>query len=71
MQDDLVTLSNGNLIIWNGHACEGADLTPASKSRNFCLWTRCGMHDVPANSAHEGERSEISCEACLAVTDQN
>lgn len=65
--DDVVTLSHGNLIVWNGHLCEGADLTPFSKARNFCLWTRCGKHDVPANAAHEGRRDEITCEECLTV----
>lgn len=64
MRNDLVTLSNGNPIIWNGHACEGADLTPHSKARNFCLWTRCGQHDVPANAAREGSEQEITCDDC-------
>ena len=57
------TTSNGRLIVWNGHLCEGANLTSA-RDDNFCLWTRCGSNDVPANKAREGRLDEVSCEAC-------
>ncbi len=61
------TTSNGRPIIWNGHACEGANLTPGS-DENFCLWTRCGSADVPAGAAHEGTAAEIDCPNCKAMS---
>ncbi len=60
----LCTTSNGHPLIWNGHLCEGANLTTIHDV-NFCLWTRCGSADVPANSAHEGSVDEVTCTACL------
>lgn len=54
-------------IIWNGHLCEGAKLVPIDSS-TFCLWTKCGKHDVPANSAHKGDRSEVDCPVCLSLS---
>jgi hypothetical protein len=60
------TLSNGNVMVWNGHLCEGANLTP-KVSDNFCLWTRCGKHDVPAGGAHEGDLSQVTCLGCLRI----
>lgn len=46
-----------------GHLCEGANLVQSG--REFCLWTRCGKHDVPANAAHEGRYREVTCVECL------
>ncbi|HTV69286.1 MAG TPA: hypothetical protein VMF90_12185 [Rhizobiaceae bacterium] len=66
----LCTLSNGKLIIWNGHLCEGANLT-SPRDVNFCLWTRCGGHDVPSNSAHEGILAEVECGECRKVLARN
>lgn len=60
------TTSHGKPIIWDGHACEGANLTPP-RDENFCLWTRCGSADVPAGAAHEGSVSEIDCAACKSI----
>lgn len=63
---DLCTHHNGRPIIWNGHLCEGASL---AMDREFCLWTRCGSHDVPANAAHVGSQSEVTCTRCKSITD--
>lgn len=57
------TTSNGKPMIWRGHLCEGANLVQSG--REFCLWTKCGKHDVPANSAHEGRYREVTCVECL------
>jgi hypothetical protein len=65
---DVCTTSNGREIIWRGHLCEGANLTQI-RDDNFCLWTRCGKHDVPADKAHEGELSEVDCPNCRRVWD--
>lgn len=59
----LCQTSNGKPIIWNGHLCEGANLTPP-RDDNFCLWTRCGKHDVPAGAGYEGSFSEVECPDC-------
>lgn len=63
------TLSNGKPMIWDGHLCEGANLTPGTAD-NFCLWTRCGSADVPAGKAHEGTISEVTCPKCQALGGQ-
>ena len=60
------TVSHGREIIWNGHLCEGSNLT-APIGDKFCLWTRCGEADVPANKAHEGDVGEVTCDACRAI----
>ena len=60
------TASHGNEILWNGHLCEGANLTP-SRSDNFCLWTRCGKHDVPAGRGYEGSVKTVTCAECLKI----
>lgn len=62
----LCTTSSGREIIWDGHLCEGANLT-GLRDDNFCLWTRCGSKDVPAGKAHEGDIKEATCEACLGI----
>ena len=62
----LCILSHGVEMIWNGHLCEGANLTPII-CENFCLWTRCGRHDVPADRAHEGDIGEVTCDACRDI----
>jgi hypothetical protein len=61
----LCTTSHGNPMIWRGHYCEGANLTTTGD--NFCLWTMCGKHDVPANAAHEGRHREVTCMECAAA----
>ena len=53
-------------IVWNGHLCEGANLTPPTND-NFCLWTRCGARDVPANKAWEGYIREVTCPEFLRI----
>ena len=63
---ELCTKSVGQEIIWNGHLCEGANLT-APIGRDFCLWTRCGSADVPAGKAHRGDIKEVSCPQCLEI----
>lgn len=65
---DICTMSNGCPIIWMGHLCEGANLTPGWME-NFCLWTRCGSADVPAGAAHEGSLAEVSCPKCKAMSE--
>jgi hypothetical protein len=66
MGGDVCQLSNGKPIVWNGHLCEGANLTPP-RDDHFCLWTRCGKHDVPANAAHEGSREDVECAECKRI----
>lgn len=61
---------DGKPLIWNGHLCEGANLT-APIGRDFCLWTKCGKHDVPANAAHVGSHNEVTCAACHGKTPQS
>ena len=65
----LCTTSNGNIIVWKGHACEGSNLAPPDD--NFCLWTRCGRHDVPADAAHEGHAGEVTCVDCRELIEAN
>lgn len=65
----LCTTSDGKEIVWNGHLCEGANLT-GSIGDNFCLWTRCGNADVPADRGYEGDIREVTCPACLSVWQQ-
>lgn len=55
-------------ITWQGHLCEGADLT-APIGHNFCLWTKCGKHDVPANSAEVGYVGLVTCPDCIALNE--
>ena len=63
---NLCTTSNGNVIIYRGHLCEGTNLVGGSNVE-FCLWFRCGQRDVPANQAHEGDIREVDCPSCLAI----
>jgi len=60
------TVSNGRVMVWQGHLCEDANLTP-SRTDNFCLWTRCGKHDVPGGASYEGDIKEVNCRECLEV----
>jgi hypothetical protein len=62
----LCTKSAGHEMVWNGHLVEGANLT-SIRDWNFCLWTRCGQHDVPSNSAHRGDIRDVVCTECKAV----
>ena len=66
LDGETCTTSHGMPIVWNGHLCEGANVTPP-RNDNFLLWTRCGSADVPAGKAHEGARTEVTCEKCLAI----
>lgn len=63
---DLTTKKNGSEIVWQGHLCEGTQFIPDDKN-TFCLWTRCGDHDVPANTAHQGDITEVHCTKCIEV----
>ena len=65
---DLCVTSHGNPIVWNDHLCRGANLTPPHDD-NFCLWTLCGQHDVPANCGEEGSVDDITCVACNEIFD--
>ena len=68
---DLCKTSHGKEIIWKGHLCEGANLTPTDGD-NFCLWTRCGGADVPSDKAQEGDIHEVKCQDCLQIwNDEN
>jgi hypothetical protein len=69
LQGELCTTSHGNHIVWDGHLCEGANLTPP-RNDNFCLWTRCGGGDVPADKAHEGTMNEVECAACRRLYEE-
>ena len=57
---------DGMPIVWNGHLCEGANLT-APGGMDFCLWSKCGRHDVPANTAEIGHMEFVTCVECLAT----
>lgn len=59
----MITEMNGNLIIWNGHLCEG-DYLACDTAGTFCLWTRCGECDVPANAGYEGDLKDVTCQEC-------
>jgi len=47
------------------HVCEGDYLTPGKT--NFCLWTKCGKHDVPANEGYYTRNGKpvVTCAACI------
>lgn len=65
------TTQHGHEIIWDGHLCEGANVT-APIGDTFCLWTRCGQHDVPAGKGFEGDIRQVTCEPCLKIwNDEN
>ena len=65
------TTQHGHEIVWNGHLCEGANLT-SPRDDNFCLWTRCGKHDVPADKGREGDIREVTCDDCRQIwNDEN
>lgn len=59
------TTQHGNVIVWRGHLCEGANLTTTGD--NFCLWTRCGKHDVPADAAAESDIINVDCGECRKI----
>jgi len=43
------------------HACTGDYLTP----HDFCLWTKCGKHDVPANTGYRPQDGDqVTCPQC-------
>lgn len=55
---------NGMPMRWGSpdylvHAVEGSNLTP----EDFCLWTICGLHDVPANTGVRS-RAKVTCPQC-------
>lgn len=65
----LTTKQNGRPIVWERsgvlHLCEGSRLVPFDRG-TFVLWTRCQMHDVPADAAWEQLPTErVTCAACL------
>jgi len=66
MTGKLCSTQDGCPIVWSGHLCVGANLTPPSVD-NFCLWTLCGEHDVPCNSANEGTIEEVTCVKCAEI----
>lgn len=44
------------------HACTGDYLTP----EDFCLWTKCEKHDVPADAGYRpGDGDKVTCKNCL------
>lgn len=57
---------NHKPIFWKGHLCEGANIV-APIGEEFCLWTLCGDHDVPANAAREGDVRDVRCSECIRV----
>lgn len=57
----------GREYFWNGHLCEGTRLVDFD-SGTFCLWTRCGKHDVPANAAWlRGPDDVLACAECDGI----
>lgn len=60
---ELTTRQNGNVIIWNGHLCEGDQMISSDRG-TFILWTRCGKRDVPANKGYEGGEKDVTCDLC-------
>lgn len=65
MNNDVVAEIFGSRIIWEGHLCEGSTLGLSTDLSTFCLWTRCGKQDVPANGAHRGNPDEVYCLSCI------
>ena len=64
---DVITRRCGKPMFWNGHLCEGAELVRGD-AETFCLWTRCGQYDVPANAAWEMTPEDVvTCAECLEV----
>lgn len=64
--EDPVREINGMPMRWGDadyiiHAVEGNNLAGGG---NFCLWTICGLHDVPANTGVRS-RAKITCPHCL------
>lgn len=46
------------------HAATGDYLTP----HDFCLWTKCGKHDVPANAGFRPAPDDVvDCPDCIAT----
>jgi len=70
LSGNVCTKSSGQEIVYDGHLCEGANLTPVFGSDNFCLWFRCGAADVPADKAHQGDISEVTCLKCREIWDE-
>jgi hypothetical protein len=63
--EDPVREINGMPLRWGDphslvHAVEGANLVPT----DFCLWTICELHDVPANCGVRS-RAKVTCPHCL------
>lgn len=63
---EVCTTSGGQPIVYRGHAAEGANLV-APIGDEFCMWTRCGSSDVPANRAYRGTAQEVSCRDCISI----
>mgnify|MGYP003406344611 FL=1 len=68
MADTIKTL-NDRPLMWtdpNGvtHAAEGCYISPPG-DRSLLLWTQCGQHDIPANTAfHPGSGDAVDCPKC-------
>lgn len=60
---------SGRRVVWRDkagvlHAGEGADVHPGVR----LLWTQCGKHDIPANSAWlQRPKDNVTCPDCLAA----
>ena len=48
--DRLVTTLIGVPLFWEGHLCERSQFVPGFPD-TFCIWTRCGRHDVTDGTA--------------------
>ena len=55
------------LMTWKGHEAVGDRIFHDNRD-TFILWTKCGSHDIPANSAVYG--GEVTCEQCKVTTGQ-
>lgn len=71
-RDEVHTTVSGHAIVWEKsgtgilHACEGAYVLSGVR----LLWTRCQLHDVPANGAWlQRDEDLVTCPACLKVMD--
>jgi len=64
--EDPVREINGMPMRWGSpdgavHVAEGANLAGGA---NFCLWTICGLHDVPSNAGVRS-RAVVTCPHCI------
>ena len=64
-----LTQLDGKPVLWEDalgvfHAAEGCYVSPP-RDLTLLLWTRCGQHDIPANTAfHPNVSDAVTCPYC-------